>query len=104
MSTKQRGVPYVLGAWLSSGGECHREMQGTVRRHQFLLLQDRVQPVRSDTSLPLPDRLPNTKSQVCCAGVFAAAGLNTQLSGCITTVTPLQKPHGDHVTQSTRFT
>lgn len=92
--TKQRDIPYVLRAGLSSWGERHREVKGAVRGHQLLLLQDHVQPVRGDTPLPFSDRLPNIRSWACWAGVCVAAGLHAKGSGCITSDPSVGSPVG----------
>lgn len=79
---REAGEPYVLGARLAPRGEGHGEVQGPMGRHQLLLLQDCVQPVRRDTPLPLLYRL-RTQQYGPVAGGFTAG--DTQNCKAVTT-------------------
>ena len=75
---REAGEPYVLGARLAPRGEGHGEVQGPMGRHQLLLLQDCVQPVRRDTPLPLLYRL-RTQQYGPVAGGFTATHRTARL-------------------------
>lgn len=68
---RRRGEPHMLGARPPPGREGHGEVQGPMGRHEPLLLQHRVQPVRRDTPLPLLHRL-QTQEHGLVSGAFTA--------------------------------
>ena len=98
-----RGAPYVLGAGLPAGREGHGEVQGAVGRHQPLLLQDGVQPVRRDAPLPLLYRL-QTEQRGLSSGFATAGRLRTNLGGCAASHHSTGSPnHEEFQAWSTRF-